>query len=336
MKELIRLSTINTKGRLLFLEHYLLENTDEEHPVTTEELIRIYDKHGYKANRNTIRDGISVLQESGIDIVIDQHGKYKTFCIGSRLFEPAEIKMLADAVASSRFITREKSKALIIKLTELASKHNRKRLMKNALSTNMIKSVSRGIFLSIDKISTAIESGKKISFKYIDYLPTKEEFLRHGGKVYVVSPYALLWNDDRYYVPSYSDEKHCIVPFRVDRMRNVKILKEDSVSDNSFDAAEYSRKVLQMFDGNEPECDVTLIAENKYMLNIIDRFGEDVQTKIIDNEHFSAVVTVRPSVTFFAWVFRFSGGIRITAPNDVVLSYAEKLKQAMTAQKPNK
>lgn len=330
------MNELNTKGRLLFLEHYLLDNTDEEHPVTTEELIRICENYGYKANRNTIRDDISVLQGFGTDIIINQQGKYKTFCIGSRLFEPAEIKMLADAVASSRFITKEKSKSLIMKLTKLASKHNRKRLTKNALSTNMIKSVSRGIFLSIDKISTAIENSKKISFKYIDYLPTKEEVLRHGGKVYVVSPYALLWNDDRYYVPSYSEEKGCIVPFRVDRMRNVRILDEDSISDNSFDASEYSRKVLQMFDGNEPECEVTLLAENKYMLNIIDRFGEDVQTEIIDSEHFSASVTVRPSSTFFAWVFRFRGGIRITAPKDVVLSYAEMLKQVMKAQKPNK
>ena len=327
------MSTINTKGRLLFLEHYLLENTDDENPITAEQLIQAYEDNGYKAHRNTIRDDIAVLQASGMDIISGSSGKYKTFCVGSRLFEPAEVKTLADAVASSRFITKEKSEGLIKKLTVLASIHRRRRLTQNALSANMIKTDTHGIFRTVDTITEAINRCKKISFQYIDYLPTKEKVLRHNGKVYTVSPYAMIWNDDRYYVPSYSEEKECVIPFRVDRMRSVKLLNEDAHKDLSFDPSEYSRKVLQMFNGNEEERTVTLIAENRYMLNLIDRFGEDIHTSIVDKEHFSADVNVYPSATFFAWVFRFRGGVRISEPDDVEKSYIDMLGQVIEAQK---
>ncbi len=330
------MNELNTKGRLLFLEHYLLENTDENHPVTAEKLIQKYEDNGYKANRSTIRDDISVLQAFGIDVISEMAGKNKVFYIGSRLFELAEIKMLADAVASSRFITADKSEGIINKLTGLTNEHNRQQIINGAIPVNRLKTLSPGIFRTVDAVSTAITEGKKISFQYIDILPTKEIVLRHNGKEYKVSPQALVWDDDRYYAPSYSEEKNCIVPFRIDRMRNVAVLDDNAYIDPQFNIADYSKMVLQMFDGNEEERTVTLIAENRYMLNIIDRFGEDVQTEIIDSEHFSASVTVRPSSTFFAWVFRFRGGIRITAPKDVVLSYAEMLKQVMKAQKPNK
>ena len=127
---------INTKGRLLFLEHYLLENTDEMHPITAEKLIQIYEDNGYKANRSTIRDDITVLQAFGIDVISEMAGKNKVFYIGSRLFELAEIKMLADAVASSRFITADKSESLINKLTKLTNEHNRQQIINGALPAN--------------------------------------------------------------------------------------------------------------------------------------------------------------------------------------------------------
>ena len=319
----------NTKGRLLFLEHYLTENTSDEHPVTTDELTAVYAEHGYKANRNTVRDDIKILQSVGIDVIIEQRGKYKVFYVGSRLFELAELKMLADAVASSRFITADKSESLIVKLTKLTDKHNRQQIINGSLPVNRLKTLSPGIFRTVDTISTAIADGRKISFQYIDILPTKEIVLRHDGKEYKVSPQVLVWNDDRYYAPSHSEEKKCIVPFRIDRMRDVKVLDDSAFVDPQFNIADYSRMVLQMFDGNEDECEVTLIAENKYMLSIIDRFGEDVSTEIIDTEHFYAKVTVRPSTTFFAWVFQFQGGIRIQEPFNVVENYKAMLEQAL-------
>mgnify|MGYP002625518672 CR=1 FL=1 len=188
---------------------------------------------------------------------------------------------------------------------------------------------SPGIFRNIDTISAAIEDEKKISFQYIDYLPTKETVLRHDGKVYVVSPHAMVWNDDRYYAPSYSEEKHRIIPYRIDRMRNVTMLDKKAYIVPDFSIADYSRMALQMFEDNVEERDILLQAENKYMLNIIDRFGEDVETEISDDEHFTAKVTVRPSATFFAWVFQFRGGIRILEPSEVVVDYKSMLESVL-------
>lgn len=326
------MSEVNTKARLLFLEHYLMENTDEEHAVSTEELIKIYEKNGFKANRNTVHDDIEVLRSVNTDVIDRRDGNAKVYYIGNRLFEVAEVKTLVDAVSSSRFITKEKSKTLISKLTELTSVHSRKPLMKSAFYSDRIKTSSRGIFNAIDTVNEAISSGKKISFKYIDYMPDKKAVLRHNGKVYTVSPYALLWNDDRYYAPSYSEEKGCIVPFRIDRMKNVAVSSEDADKSVSFDPAEYSRKVLKMFDGNTEECNVRLLADNRFMINIIDRFGEKFGTDIIDDEHFAATVTVKPSATFFAWIVQFGGGIKIVSPVRVKNEYEKMLRDLLSAQ----
>lgn len=327
------MSDSNMKSRILFLEHYLTEHTDEQHMLTAEELMKIYEDNGYKANRNTIRDDIAVLQEQDVDVIIDHKGKFKAFYIGMRLFEPAEIKTLIDAVSSSRFITVEKSEALIDKLAQLASEPHRQSLINSSVSSDRIKTESTGIFLIIDTVNTAINEGKKISFQYVDYLPTKEEILRHDGKKYIVSPQALLWNDDRYYVPSYSEEKKGIIPFRIDRMRNVAICDEKAFKDPEFVPSEYSRKVLKMYDGDIPEQKVVIEAENKYMINVIDRFGDSIETKQLSNDRFSAQLLVRPSSTFFAWVFQFRGDVIISAPNDVKENYLKMLTNAFESQK---
>ncbi|MCR5540840.1 MAG: WYL domain-containing protein [Ruminococcus sp.] len=327
------MSESNTKARILFLEHYLTEHTDEQHMVTAEELMKICEDNGYKANRNTLRDDIAVLQEQSVDVIIDHVGKFKAFYIGMRLFESAEIKTLIDAVSSSRFITAEKSEALIEKLSQLTCKHDRQSLINSSVSSDRIKTESTGIFLTIDTVNTAINERKKISFQYVDYLPTKEEILRHEGKKYVVSPQALLWNDDRYYVPSYSEEKKGIIPFRIDRMRNVGIIDEQAFKDHEFVPSEYSRKVLKMYDGDIPEKKVVIEADNKYLINVIDRFGEDVETKQLNEDRFSAQIFVKPSSTFFAWVFQFRGEVIITAPNDVKENYIKMLTNAVDSQK---
>lgn len=326
------MSEYKIKGRLLLLEHYLTEHTDEQHMLTTDELIEIYESNGYKANRNTIRDDIAVLIESDVDVVVGRKGKNKAYFIGSRLFEPAEVKTLVDAVSSSRFITAEKSEALIEKLSRLTSVYYREYLTNSAFSADRIKTDSPGIFVTIDVINSAISHGQKVSFQYVDYLPNKDEILRHKEKWYTVSPQAFLWNDDRYYVPSYSDEKGCIIPFRIDRMRHTKIIDEPAYMVKDFNPSEYSRKVLKMFDGDMDEQEVRLEALNKYMLNIIDRFGEEVDTEPIDDDKFSVKVSVRPSSTFFAWVVQFRGDVRITAPENVKKSYLKMLKNIIEGQ----
>ncbi|WP_287991421.1 WYL domain-containing protein [Ruminococcus sp.] len=187
----------------------------------------------------------------------------------------------------------------------------------------------------MDTVNTAINEGKQISFQYVDYLPTKEEILRHDGKKYVVSPQALLWNDDRYYVPSYSAEKKGIIPFRIDRMRNVAIIDEPVFKDPTFVPSEYSRKILKMYDGDITEQKVVIEADNKYLINVIDRFGDDIETKQLNDDRFSAQILVRPSSTFYAWVFQFRGDVIITAPADVKENYIKMLTSAIMSQRSN-
>ena len=217
-----------TKSRLLFLLRFLHENTDDEHAFSTGELIRLAD-NGFAANRKTIRDDIDMLCDAGYEILIDKDGKSNSYHFGSRLFEMPELKMLVDAVSSSRFISAEKSEVLIRKISSLASRYEENELTARIFAAERIKGDNGKIFLISDAANQAINRGKKMSFQYYDYLPTKEKVLRHGGEVYILSPYALIWSDDRYYLVGYSDKREALAAFRIDRMTIPKILDEPAV-----------------------------------------------------------------------------------------------------------
>ncbi len=320
------------KGRVLFLEQYMLEHTDDEHLVSTEELIRTYEQNGYSANRNTIRDDVAVLNAAGIEILSERVGNGKAYHSGARLFELAELKMLVDAVSSSRFITMTKSEILIGKLAKLTNEENRSALTAKIFTADRIKSSNTAVFNATDTICRAIESEKKLRFHYWNYNPQKEHILRHDGAWYLASPYALIWNDDRYYLTAFSDARKKIVNYRVDRMCDVEVIEETAIKSEGFNAAEYARCTFKMMDDDLPETEVTLICNNDYMQNVIDRFGEDIETDVVDDACFSATVVVRPSKTFFSWIVGFGGYIRIAAPPDVKQNFEETLRSILTCQ----
>ena len=321
-----------TKGRILFLAHFLMEHTDDQNSITAEDLILACKEQGYTANRNTIRDDIAILNGSYMDIMAEREGKSKTFHVGTRLFEIVELKMLVDAVSSCRFITREKSDGLIDKIARLTSVQNRRFLYPKVFSPDYIKSETIGIFVTADKIREATEKRRKLAFHYLDYTPEKKRVLRNNGELYVASPYSLIWNDDRYYLAAYSEKRQKIVTFRVDRMCDVKILDEDAIQDETFNPAEYASRTMKMFDGDVDETDVILQCRNQYMQSIIDRFGESIHTEILDNENFIAKVTVRPSKTFFSWVFQFLGEIKLLSPEPVRIEYEKQLRTVLKKQ----
>lgn len=316
-----------TKSRLLFLLRFLYENTDDEHAFSTGELIRVLADNGFAANRKTIRDDIDMLCDAGYEILIDKDGKSNSYHFGSRLFEMPELKMLVDAVSSSRFISAEKSEVLIRKISSLASRYEENELTARIFAAERIKGDNGKIFLISDAANQAINRGKKISFQYYDYLPTKEKVLRHGGEVYILSPYALIWSDDRYYLVGYSDKREALAAFRIDRMTIPKILDEPAVENTSFDPADYTNKVIHMYSG--PEQLVTLRCENGQMRNVIDKFGEDIRVEIEDEGHFLAEVKVQASPTFYAWVFQFGGDIRIAGPADVRKEFLAMAQKAL-------
>ena len=323
------------KSRVLFLRGYLEEHTDDDHCLTTEDLINVYKAHGFSASRQTISDDVAVLNASGFEVLVSQIAKNRTktnaYHIGARLFELAELKLLVDAVSSSRFITAEKSEALIDKLSRLTNAENRDGLKARIYVGDRLKTTNPNVLVNIDVIFQAIQDKRKISFHYWDYSPTKKKVFRHDGELYVASPHALVWNEDRYYAAAYSDKREKIIDYRVDRMCDVEILDEEGVCDPDFNVAEHSRKMIKMYNDNLPETEVKLRCENEYMKNIIDRFGEKVKTKILDKEHFQATVTVAPSSTFLAWVFQYKGGIRIEGPAEVKEKYETMLTQTIAA-----
>lgn len=259
-------------------------------------------------------------------------GKGKGYHIGARLFELAELKMLVDAVSSSRFITMGKSEMLIGKLAKLTNEQNRAALTAKIFTADRIKTGNTAVFNTTDTICRAIENGRKIRFHYWNFNPQKEHVLRHNGEWFIASPYALIWDDERYYLAAFSDFREKVVTFRVDRMCDVGVIDEEAVVDEDFNAAEYARSTIKMIDEDYPEMTVTLICDNPFMQNVVDRFGEEIETEVINDNCYRASVTVRPSKTFFAWVTGFCGGIRIAEPSDVKERFEATLQEILERQ----
>ena len=329
-----------TKGRLLFLERYLLEHTDENHALTTEDILAVCREHGYKSQRATVWDDMAVLYAAGLEVMREQVASNRTsmnaYYVGERLFEMAELRMLVDAVSSSRFITAEKSDLLISKLARLTNEQNRASLTWKIYNAQRAKTTNPNVFVNMEEIRAAIDAHRKISFHYWDYTPAKERVLRHDGELYIASPYALIWDDDRYYAAAWSDKREKIVKYRVDRMCDVKVLDEAAVRDESFNPAAYARSVIKMYDGDLPETTVTLLCENELMQNVLDRFGEETGTELAGDKSFRAMVNVVPSSTFFGWVFQYQGGILIESPEEVKTEYELMLKEIIKRQEKMK
>ena len=323
-----------TKNRLLFLLQYLLEHTDDTHTISADALMKVYEDNGFKGSRNTIRDDIAALNEAGFEIAGDMRQGKRVYYVIDRRFELSELKMLVDAVSSCRFITTAKSEALIEKLIMMTNKENRSSLTAKVFTTDRIKTTNPTVSQTMDKIRIAIDGGKKVSFHYIDYTPEKKKVLRRDGQAYVVSPYAFIWNDDRYYLIAKYRGEQDVVTFRIDRICDVDVLDEDANKVDSFNPAEYVSRTVNMYDGGVEEQRVTIACENRLMQNIIDEFGEEIETAIEDSDHFRATVTVKPNRTFFAWVFGFCGGIRVVAPQETKAKYESLLQDSLRCQAP--
>ncbi len=304
------------KARLLVLSKMFYELTDDTHPMDTFEIIDYLTENGVPANIKTLRSDIALLRQHDIDIVTIPGRPNKYYC-GGRLFEIPELKLLIDAVNSSRFITEKKSRALNRKLLTTVSEYQRKQIRRNVYTTEKIKPKNEKIFYVVDTINDAILAKRKISFRIREYGGNKEKTFRNDGEVYVVSPYAMYWNDDFYYVVGWSDKRDKIQAYRVDRMIDPAILKDRAEKKpKDFKVSDYSHKVFEMFDGEEVR--VKLECKNDLMKYVMDRFGMDVETEPSNGETFICYADVRLSPTFYGWVFGFKGGIKILEPEEAI------------------
>lgn len=319
---------MESKPRILYLLRILEQYTDEEHPLTTKQLIEMLnEKYGISTYRTTIAKDVAALQEFGVDIVVIHSTQCKYF-IGSRQFELPELKLLIDAVESSKFITSKKSDALIKKIHMLTSNGQVKKLKRNNYVSGRIKPNNEQIYYIVDTINDAINERKQISFSYYEYTGLKEKVLRNKGEIYTISPYHLVWNDDYYYVVGYSEKREKIVTFRVDRIASQPdILSADAVPvPEDFDIAEFTKQVFHMYDGEEVLVD--LRCDNGLMKTMVDRFGEDITTLAYDENSFKITVRVSESPTFFGWIFGFGGKVQILAPESVKEQYRQMIVQA--------
>jgi len=309
----------NQKIKLLYLMRTLMERTDEEHTLTIQELLSALAEHGIIAERKSIYTDIKSLRRYGLDI---EQRKTKTvgYFIASRQFELPELKLLVDAVQSSRFVTQRKSKVLIQKLSSLTSIHQAKELSRQVLSADRPKAINESVYYNIDAIHAAVNTELKISFKYFDYDLSKERAYRKSGELYTQTPIALCWNDDKYYLICYSSKYDSFVNFRVDRMSGVSVCEElaDKVDKKRFNISEYIRHTFGMYGG--AVLSATLRFDKKLVNSVLDRFGSDVKLNV-DGDFFEINVDVSESPVFLSWIAQFGSKAEIISP--------ESLREAM-------
>lgn len=317
----------NKKGRLLALQQYMYQYTDENHHVTTQELIEEMSKLGYIANRKTIKDDIDILTKFDIDIVTNV-SRGNSFFMGERRFELPELKLLVDAVSSSRFISTGKSDALIKKISSMASVYQREQIAPRIYTADRIKTDNTQLYYVIDKLIEAVIEKKKVRFQYQEYDADKNKVLRNEGEIYVNSPYGCLWNDDYYYLIGFSDKRSKVVTFRIDRIIDLEVIEDNAVPEpEGFTIADYVKTSVEMYDGDEQQ--VELLCDNELMKSVVDRFCEAIQTERISKNKFKATVTVAASRTFYAWAFRFAGQMQIVSPEVMRQEYMEMARKVI-------
>lgn len=302
--------------RIIELLRFLYQQTDEAHAVTVSEMIEYLKSKGIPSVRQTVYTDLEALDTAGIDIVQIKSTQNRYF-IGSRIFEYPELKMLVDAVASSKVISAKKSQALIQKLGQLTSIQQAEQLQRLASLSSRVKPHNEKVYYIIDSIQTAILDQHQISFQYYEYTPEKKKILKHDGYRYILDPYALEWKNDHYYLIGYSHKHKGIAHFRVDRLTSVESLDSKFQPMPDFDVAAYTNKMVDMFAAEHAE-QVKLLCSNELMRVIIDHYGEDIEISPYDDTHFTVIIEVNPSGTFYGWVFKFMGKIRILSPQSCV------------------
>lgn len=318
------------KLRLLYLYQYLVQHTDAVHPSSTVELINILKtQYGLSVSRNTISDDLNVLHDCGFRIEHYESTQNKYYYDG-QAYSIAELKLLADAIASSKFITQRKSESLIVKLSTLTNVKSAAMLQRHIYVAGRVKSENECGYSSVDAINEAIHYKKKILFKYTELAEDRHRFISNNGSEYTVSPYTLIWDGAYYYVCGYCDECQTMRSFRLDRIESsLLILDEFAVmAPRDYDPANYRKAVFRMFETDEP-IEVEIVCDISVMQYLIDNFGVDFITEPIDEKTFKAKVFVCTSAIFFRWVFGFDGLIKILSPNSVVLEYRQMLTRAL-------
>lgn len=316
----------NQKIKLLYLMRILSERTDDTHGLTLEEITAALAEYGVEAERKTLYDDLEVLRVFGMNIE-KRRGSSVRYHMASRIFEMPELKLLVDAVQSSKFITRKKSGELIRKIESFASCYGARQLQRQVFVANRVKTMNESIYDTVDRIHEAINRNVKVSFQYFSWNEKKEKVLRHSGARSVISPWALTWYDENYYMIGYDESDGVVKHYRVDkilRLQETEAPREGAALFRDFDMALYSKKTFGMYGGREET--VALRCSNSLAGVVIDRFGADTPFVNLSGTHFEIYVKVHISPLFFSWLMNFGADIAILSPDNVradFVSFAE-------------
>ena len=308
----------NQKLKLLYLAQIFSRETDEEHGLSVSQIEEKLSAYGIKSERKTLYHDFEELRRFGLDIVGGQNGRSTRYYLGERDFELAELKLLVDSVQAAKFITERKSASLIRKLENLVSKSQAVHLQRQVVMSGRVKTMNESIYYNVDRIHTAIGMDEQIRFRYFQWNVKKDMELRKDGAYYTVSPWALIWNNEYYYLAAYDAGDGRIKHYRVDKMLRITQTGEKRLGKEAFagiDLARYSRSLFGMFGGEEER--VRIEAPNQMAGIFIDRFGKDVILLPKDEERFTALVDVAVSRQFLGWVFALGSEVVITGPESV-------------------
>ena len=317
----------NQKLKLWYLYKILFENTDENNPMTLSQIITELGRYDISAERKSLYNDIEMLVNAGVDIVSEKRDKF-VYYIASRDFQLAELKLLVDCVQASKFVTAKKSGELIGKLEGLASKHQATQLQRQVYISDRVKNFNEKIYYNIDFLYSAVNLNKKISFKYYKYNTVNNKVFRNDGNEYVVSPYAMIYSDDNYYLIAHYPKYQGVTHFRVDKMTDIKVLDEKSVdindvTDDKFSLAEYTKKVFNMYKGKTES--VSFLCDESILSVVIDKFGDNIHLRKENDKEYAVTIKADISPTFFSWVFMLGDKIKIVSPSSVVEEYKTML-----------
>ena len=309
----------NQRLKMLYLVKILSEETDDNHALTLQDIKYRLDTYGVNADRKTLYSDFSELEKYGLEIIKEQDGRNVRYHLVTRTFELPELKLLVDAVQSSKFITEKKSRQLIKKLESLVSIYEAQHLNRQVLITGRIKAMNESIYYNVDMIHEAINADRQIRFQYFQWNVNRKQELRKNGEWYQISPWCLMWDDENYYMVAYDACDRKIKHYRVDKIIRLSITalaREGKQEFKEFDAAKYTKSLFGMYGGNLKR--VALEARNEMAGVLIDRFGKDIVIIPQDEQHFTAYVDVIASRHFLGWIISLGDGVRIVGPEDVV------------------
>ncbi len=324
----------NQKLKLYYLSRIMLEKTDDEHMITMPEIQEALRAYDVTADRKSLYDDLEALRVFGMDIVGEKVGRNYYYHVGGKQFEIAELKLLVDAIQSSKFITEKKSNELIKKLTSMASMYEAAQLKRQVVVQGRVKTMNESIYYFVDDVHRAIAENRQISFEYMKW-NEKKAMERRRETPYVVSPWALTWDDENYYLIAYDEEADSIKHFRVDKLKSIQVLNEKRAGKErfkEFNLAKYAKMSFGMFGGEQTRVKISF--KNDMSGVFIDRFGRDITIQPSKKSGWSETsVDVALSDQFFGWIFAIGTGVKILGPKNVVEMFKKELNQMIGVYK---